>query len=78
MSAGRRTPFLLRGVLADGGNGYNGLERRSGSPDHVMAGHSRPKGRRAFARLCPGHPRLACWLAGRKTWMPGTRPGMTA
>jgi len=23
-----------------------------------MAGHSRPKGRRRFARLCPGRPRL--------------------
>src|SRR5689334_9990460 len=25
-------------------------------------------------RACPGHPRLA---ARSKTWMPGTRPGMT-
>src|SRR5207253_11195264 len=23
---------------------------------------------------CPGHPRLCC---GPRTWMPGTRPGMT-
>jgi hypothetical protein len=29
MSAGRRTLFLLRGVLADEGNGYNGLERQT-------------------------------------------------
>ena len=41
----------------------------------VMAGHSRPKGRRAVARLCPGHPRLPC--AGPKTWMPATSAGMT-
>ena len=27
-------------------------------------------------RACPGHPRL--WICLRfKTWMPGTRPGMT-
>src|SRR6266567_4130351 len=25
-------------------------------------------------RACPGHPRLVC---SSKTWMPGTRPGMT-
>jgi hypothetical protein len=27
-------------------------------------------------RACPGHPRLSC-LSAVKTWMPGTRPGMT-
>jgi hypothetical protein len=27
-------------------------------------------------RACPGHPRIAV-SATRKTWMPGTRPGMT-
>jgi hypothetical protein len=27
-------------------------------------------------RACPGHPRLSC-LMEAKTWMPGTRPGMT-
>src|SRR5258708_2050742 len=27
-------------------------------------------------RVCPGHPRLAL-PPGLKTWMPGTRPGMT-
>jgi hypothetical protein len=27
-------------------------------------------------RACPGHPRLASFEV-RKTWMPGTRPGMT-
>jgi hypothetical protein len=27
-------------------------------------------------RACPGHPRLPCFAA-IKTWMPGTRPGMT-
>src|SRR5450756_1290023 len=27
-------------------------------------------------RACPGHPRLSC-LRHQKTWMPGTRPGMT-
>src|ERR1700688_2359006 len=26
---------------------------------------------------CPGHPRLSC-LTEAKTWMPGTRPGMTS
>jgi hypothetical protein len=41
-----------------------------------MAGHSRSKGRRAFARLCPGHPHLPRFKTA-KTWMPGTRPGMT-
>src|SRR5882762_4727405 len=28
-------------------------------------------------RACPGHPRLSCCEIA-KTWMPGTRPGMTA
>ena len=42
----------------------------------VMAGHSRLKDGVACARLCPGHPRLSC-LIDAKTWMPGTRPGMT-
>src|SRR6266404_4882983 len=28
-------------------------------------------------RACPGHPRLT-FLLSSKTWMPGTRPGMTA
>src|SRR5262245_42181788 len=27
--------------------------------------------------LCRGHPRLARFATGPKTWMPGTRPGMT-
>jgi len=40
-----------------------------------MAGHSRSKNGVASARLCPGHPRLDLWA---KTWMPGTRPGMTS
>src|SRR4051794_9167380 len=29
------------------------------------------------SRACPGHPRLSC-LREAKTWMPGTRPGMTS
>src|SRR4051794_23091687 len=29
-----------------------------------------------MAGLRPGHPRLACFMTV-KTWMPGTRPGMT-
>src|ERR1700730_4722823 len=28
-------------------------------------------------RACPGHPRLSCFGAA-KTWMPGTRPGLTS
>jgi hypothetical protein len=27
-------------------------------------------------RACPGHPRID-FVVSRKTWMPGTRPGMT-
>ena len=27
-------------------------------------------------RACPGHPRLFAWTP-LKSWMPGTRPGMT-
>jgi hypothetical protein len=30
-----------------------------------------------MARLRPGHPRLSC-RGVAKTWMPGTRPGMTS
>jgi hypothetical protein len=30
-----------------------------------------------YGRACPGHPRLSCLREG-KTWMPGTRPGMTS
>jgi len=29
-----------------------------------------------MGRARPGHPRLSCLIAA-KTWMPGTRPGMT-
>jgi hypothetical protein len=32
---------------------------------------------RVMAGLRPGHPRLAFLLVTIKTWMPGTRPGMT-
>src|SRR5882757_4538811 len=42
----------------------------------VMPGHSRSKDGVASARLCPGHPRL--FLHEARTWMPGTRPGMTS
>lgn len=31
--------------------------------------------KRRHGRACPGHPRLS--VRGTKTWMPGTRPGMT-
>jgi hypothetical protein len=41
-----------------------------------MAGHSRPKDGVASARLCPAIHVFARQGA-RKTWMPGTRPGMT-
>src|SRR5258708_38574571 len=40
----------------------------------VMAGQKREARLRA---ICPGHPRLSCSM-GIKTWMPGTRPGMTS
>ncbi|UTD26629.1 hypothetical protein DB459_06515 [Bradyrhizobium sp. WD16] len=36
----------------------------------------RPDLRFRHGRACPGHPRLAC-CSVVKTWMPGTRPGMT-
>src|SRR5260370_38018955 len=39
-----------------------------------MAGQKREARLRA---RCPGHPRLKL-PSRRKTWMPGTRPGMTA
>jgi len=43
----------------------------------VMAGHSRPQDGVASARLCPAiHVFLAVRLL--RTWMPGTRPGMTS
>src|SRR5258705_13243946 len=38
-----------------------------------MAGQKREARLRA---RCPGHPRLSC-SSEAKTWMPGTRPGMT-
>jgi hypothetical protein len=44
---------------------------RTASP-RVMAGLKRE----ARLRVRPGHPRLSC-RASVKTWMPGTRPGMT-
>jgi hypothetical protein len=43
---------------------------------HVMAGHSRPKDGVASARLCPAIHVLRAVIQ-KKTWMPGTRPGMT-
>src|SRR6266478_10073304 len=33
---------------------------------------------RSHGRARPGHPRLACRRAARKTWMPATSAGMTA
>src|SRR6266850_5150233 len=36
----------------------------------------RPPPPRRHGRACPGHPRLT--IRTKKTWMPGTRPGMTA
>ncbi len=42
----------------------------------VMAGHSRLKDGVASARLCPAIHVFACCCTV-KTWMPGTRPGMT-
>ena len=32
---------------------------------------------RRHGRACPGHPRLLIPMVESKTWMPGTRPGMT-
>src|SRR5260370_25837663 len=32
---------------------------------------------RRHGRACPGHLRLACSAAARKTWMPATSAGMT-
>jgi hypothetical protein len=43
----------------------------------VMAGHRRPKDGVATARLCPAIHVFLCSSAP-KTWMPGTRPGMTS
>ena len=42
----------------------------------VMAEPYPSKGRRAFAGLCPGHPRFLT-LRFRKTWMRGSSPRMT-
>ena len=39
-----------------------------------MAGHSRRKDGVAFARL---RPAIHVFLPDLKTWLPGTRPGMT-
>ena len=44
-------------------------------PPVVMAGHSRPKDGVASARLCPA---IHVFSGYRKTWMPGTSPGMTS
>ncbi len=44
--------------------------RRDVQPTHRRIGIPR------HGRACPGHPRLATRRA-RKTWMPGTSPGMT-
>jgi hypothetical protein len=41
---------------------------RALSTSHVPSIHR-------HGRACPGHPRLSCEPS--KTWMPGTRPGMT-
>jgi len=46
----------------------------------VMERKNAPSARRRDARhgrACPGHPRLAYANVKLKTWMPGTRPGMT-
>ena len=47
---------------------------RIGKPELVIAAEAEVQHRRP-GRACPGHPRLPRHAS--KTWMPGTRPGMT-
>ncbi len=48
---------------------------RPGKPELTIAsGASSQMSNRRHGRACPGHPRLP---RPSKTWMPGTRPGMT-
>jgi hypothetical protein len=44
-------------------------------PPLAVGGISRTPSLHRHGRAWPGHPRLACVLL--KTWIPGTRPGMT-
>src|SRR5262245_32074778 len=58
----------MRGVEAENNNGETiGLHPKSAT------GNNERTVLRRHGRACPGHPRLRT----RKTWMPGTRPGMT-
>src|SRR5215471_4517274 len=50
---------------------------KSGVPMKIRrSGIFRPKVSTSHGRACPGHPRLS-YSESAKTWMPGTRPGMT-
>jgi hypothetical protein len=49
---------------------------RECAPDDRLRSVSNHDPLSVMAGLRPGHPRLSCSIEA-KTWMPGTRPGMT-
>jgi len=63
------------GLILSGGNIDFDLFRRWVVGETVSGGGCWCEQQGPSCRACPGHPRLAAET--RKTWMPGTRPGMT-
>src|SRR5258706_15834928 len=50
----------------------------AGRVDFVVSGEFKDFDTRwRHGRACPAHPRLSSVIRRVKTWMPGTRPGMT-
>jgi hypothetical protein len=58
------------------GHDGDGAVRRLRSYAHHDGAHETAVIKRRHGRACPGHPRASARRA--RTWMPGTRPGMTA
>jgi hypothetical protein len=84
-SSAGRGPMTGSGVIRHPGDQDGGSDRPCGpqSLTQKAAPHCQgsPTIRKRITfrhgRACPGHPRLSCSI-GTKTWMPGTRPGMTS
>ena len=52
------------------------IAARAGADDDEIVSHGSLRSLDRHGRACPGHPRLVANRSS-KTWMPGTRPGMT-
>ena len=78
----RRRDRRLRRAVARGRAGRQGRRRRAGligsCTDLSTSWPGRAPRRQSLAGTPLSRPSTSCLLNARKTWMPGTRPGMTA